>query len=134
MIKNNALSPFTRPFILNHFLSFFNHYALLHLPFYSKSPYPSLSLSLNFCFLLVYTLWSTRSRASLGRCCCRCQRAHRTRAEENLGLGFVLSCANLDFIALNLSVWREKKYEKRLKGKIVSLSLCLERKKNMKNG
>jgi hypothetical protein len=46
-----------------------------------------------------------------------------------LGLGFVLSCANLDFIALNLSVWREKKYEKRLKGKIVSLSLCLERKK-----
>jgi hypothetical protein len=48
-----------------------------------------------------------------------------------LGLGFVLSCANLDFIALNLSVWREKKYEKRLKGQNslfvspCSLPLCV---------
>jgi hypothetical protein len=111
MIKNNALSPLTRPFILNHFLSFvfiFYPYALLHLPFYYESPYPSLSQ-----FLLpfgIYTLWSTRSRASVGRRCCRCRLAHRARAEENLGLRFVLSCANLDFIALNLSVWREKKY------------------------
>jgi len=114
MIKNNALSPLTRPFNLNHFLSFVFFFTptlcFIFLSILNLHSSLSLSLSLSIFASFWYTLFGAPDQGlALDDAAAAADELTEPEQRKTWALDLCCLVPILDFIALNLSVGREKK-------------------------